>query len=368
MDTLALAADLVIGPPGARWLEIEAGRIVRIDKGAPPPGAERLSGLLAPGFLDVQVNGIGTVNFASAKPEDWRKARADLISHGVTGFCPTFTSSALSSYPDMLRSAEAARQEESAGAQILGVHLEGPFLGERPGAHLTEFIRPADPKWLASVLDEQPGLVSIVTLAPEADPDREMTRLLAGSGVLVSLGHSAATYDQAIAAANAGAKAVTHLFNAMSAFDHREPGLAGAALDDGRFTPTLIADLVHLHPAALRLAVYRKPNVALISDAVAADSSEARDRGVQVIEGAPRLPDGTLAGSVLTLDVAIRNLTAIGISLERAVEMATAIPAAMLGLNDRGRIEVGMRADFVLLDRQSLQVLAVWIEGERVYG
>lgn len=368
MGTLALGADLVLGPPGARWLEIDAGKIVRIDKGAPPPGAERLSGFLAPGVLDLQVNGIGTVNFASARPEDWRKARAELISHGVTGFCPTFVSSALPSYPAKLRSAESAKQDDSAGAAILGVHLEGPFLGGRPGAHPQELLQPADPKWMKSILDEHRGLLSIVTLAPEADPGFETTRMLATSGVVVSIGHSAATYDQAIAAADAGATAVTHLFNAMGPLDHREPGLAGAALNDDRLTPTLIADLVHVHPAALRLAVNSKRNVALVSDAVAADSSEARARGVQVIDGAPRLTDGTLAGSTLTLDVAISNLVSIGVTLQRAVEMATAIPAAMLGLTDRGRIEVGMRADLVLLDSETLQVLAVWLEGERVYG
>ncbi|MGH2812082.1 MAG: N-acetylglucosamine-6-phosphate deacetylase [Actinomycetota bacterium] len=368
MGTLALGAELILGPPGARWLEIEAGRIVRIHEGSPPSGAERLGGFLAPGFLDLQVNGLGTVNFASAKPEDWRKARLELICHGVTGFCPTFVSSALSSYPDMLRSTRAARQDESPGAEILGAHMEGPFLGGKPGAHPPEFLQLADPKWIAGVLEDHPGLVSIVTLAPEADPNLEATRLLAEAGVLVSLGHSAATYHQAVDAANAGARAVTHLFNAMRPLHHREPGLAGAALDDERLTPTLIADLVHVHPAALRLAIDRKPNVALVSDAVAAQSEEARDRGVRVIDGAPRLEDGTLAGSQLTLDVAVANLAGIGISIQRAVEMATAVPAAILGLRDRGRIEVGMRADFVLLDPDSMHVLEVWLEGEKVYG
>jgi N-acetylglucosamine-6-phosphate deacetylase len=268
----------------------------------------------------------------------------------------------------MLTSAEAAAKEDALGAQLLGVHLEGPFLGDSPGAHPPEFIQLADSSWIASLLEAHRSSVCIVTLAPEADPKLEVTRLLSEAGVLVSLGHSLATYDQSRKAAKEGARSVTHLFNAMGAMHHREPGLSGAALDDERLTPTLIADLVHVHPAALRLAIDRKPNVALISDAVAADSEQARDRGVRVIDGAPRLPDGTLAGSVLTLDVAVSNLVGIGIPLQRAVEMASEVPAAMLGLSDRGRIEAGMRADLVLLDPKSLKVLAVWMEGERVYG
>jgi N-acetylglucosamine-6-phosphate deacetylase len=368
MGARVLEADLVLGPPGARWVRIDDGRIDHVDKGSPPPGAEQLNGILTPGFLDLQVNGLGTVDFASAQPEDWRKARLELISHGVTGFCPTFISAPLSRYQGMLTSAEAAAKEDALGAQLLGVHLEGPFLGDSPGAHPPEFIQLADSSWIASLLEAHRSSVCIVTLAPEADPKLEVTRLLSEAGVLVSLGHSLATYDQSRKAAKAGARSVTHLFNAMGAMHHREPGLSGAALDDERLTPTLIADLVHVHPAALRLAIDRKPNVALISDAVAADSEQARDRGVRVIDGAPRLPDGTLAGSVLTLDVAVSNLVGIGIPLQRAVEMASEVPAAMLGLSDRGRIEAGMRADLVLLDPKSLKVLAVWMEGERVYG
>lgn len=368
MGTLALGAERLVGPHRARWIEVDEGKIVRIHDGSPPAGVQHLPGTLVPGFLDLQINGIGTVNLASAKAEDWRKARSELISHGVTGFSPTLVSSALSSYPEKLRSAEVARKDDSAGSVILGLHLEGPFLGGRPGAHPTEFLQPADPEWVRNILAGHPGLLSIVTLAPEADPDFEVTGMLAGSGVVVSLGHSAATYDQTIAAADAGATAVTHLFNAMGSFDHREPGVVGAAFDDDRLTPTLIADLVHVHPAALRLAVYRKRNVALVSDAVAADSPEARDRGVSLTDGAPRLPDGTLAGSVLTLDVAISNLVGVGVPLKRAVEMATAIPAEILGLTDRGRIAEGARADLVLLDSKTLQVLAVWLEGDRVYG
>lgn len=367
MSRTVLAASRIIGPAEGRWIAIEDGRIHEVGQGQLPSGAEELPGYLAPGFIDLQVNGIGDVDFADANPDGWLRAQSALLSHGVTGFFPTLISAPLDSYSEKLERAHSAKQARGT-ATVLGVHLEGPFLGGAPGAHPKEFLRAADPAWLADQLETYPALVSIVTLAPEADPDFKATRLLAQSSVVVAIGHSTATYDQARAAADAGATVVTHLFNAMAPFDHRDPGPVGAALDDDRLTPTLIADLVHVHPAGLRLAIQRKKNVAIISDAVASDSKQARGLGVRVVDGAPRLPDGTLAGSVLTLDIAIANLVRIGISLERAVEMASTIPAEMLGLADRGAIEVGRRADLVLLDSQSCRVLAVWLEGERVHG
>jgi N-acetylglucosamine-6-phosphate deacetylase len=202
----------------------------------------------------------------------------------------------------------------------------------------------------------------IVTLAPEADPDHAATRLLQERGVRVSLGHSTATYEDALAAADAGARLVTHVFNGMAPLHHRAPGLAGAALDDDRMTPTIIADLVHVHPVALRLAIGRKRNVALVTDRVTV-------RGVQVADdGAARLPDGTLVGSTLSMDHAVRNVVGLGVPIERALEMAATIPAQALGLNDRGRIVPGARADLVALDPDSLAVRAVWLAGELTAG
>jgi N-acetylglucosamine-6-phosphate deacetylase len=215
---------------------------------------------------------------------------------------------------------------------------------------------------LHALLVEFPQLVTIVTIAPEADPGLAATRLLANSGVTVALGHSTATYDEARAAAGAGARLVTHLFNGMGPLHHREPGLAGAALDDDRLTPTLICDLVHVHPAVLRLAIHRKRNVGLVTDRVATE-------GLRVDEdGAARLSDGTLAGSTLSMRQAVRNTVGLGIPVERAVEMAATIPADALGLTDRGRIAPGMRADLVALDLESLAVRAVWLGGKLVVG
>jgi N-acetylglucosamine-6-phosphate deacetylase len=153
----------------------------------------------------------------------------------------------------------------------------------------------------------------------------------------------------------------------MSGLHHREPGVVGAALDDDRLTPSIIADLVHVHPAGLRLAASRKRNVALISDAIGIETSWAAARGVRAIDGAPRLEDGTLAGSILTMDRAVANMVSLGVEIDRAIEMASTVPAELLGLDDRGTIAAGKRADLVALDPDTLEVRAVWLRGERVH-
>ncbi|MCZ7525935.1 MAG: amidohydrolase family protein [Acidimicrobiia bacterium] len=194
---------------------------------------------------------------------------------------------------------------------------------------------------------------------PEADPGLEATRLLASRGVVVGLGHSRCTYEEALAAADAGATVVTHAFDAMGPLHHRAPGLVGAALEDERLVPTLIGDLAHVHPAVIRLVAAAKARVALVSDAVATAGLVARD-------GAAFLPDGSLAGSATPLGVALGRVAAAGIPLARAVEMASTVPAGVLDLADRGHLAVGARADVVGLDPATLAVRAVWLRGERV--
>lgn len=369
--TTTIAATLCPpGPPAPGWLVVDDGVVADVGSGAGGARAGVLDlgdALLVPGFLDLQVNGVGEVDFARADEAGWERARADLLRSGTTGFCPALVSAPLDSYEPVLTQVDALRATDGDGAAILGVHLEGPFLGDAPGAHPVNLLRPADTAWLARLLDAHPGLVTIVTLAPEVDPELAATRLLSRRGVVVALGHSTASYDDAVAAADAGASVVTHLFNGMGPFHHREPGLVGAALSDPRLTPTVIADLVHVHPAALRLAVAAKRSLALVTDAVAVGAGAA-DTASSDRDGVPRLPDGTLVGSTLTLDRAVRNVVGLGVPLERAVEMATTVPADLLGLANRGRLAPGARADLVALDPTTLTVRAVWLEGEQVVG
>jgi N-acetylglucosamine-6-phosphate deacetylase len=342
---------------------ITDGVIQEVGAGRPPRRALDLGDhILAPGLIDLQINGVGDVDFSSASPADWRRARGELAAHGVTSFCPTIVSAPLTAYNGMLTSvAEAMRDAEavSPSSTIVGAHLEGPFLGGAPGAHPPELLQSADIGWLTRLLETHPGIVRIVTIAPEADPEFAAIRLLREAGVVVALGHSDASYDLAIAAADAGASLVTHLFNAMSPLHHREPGISGAALDDDRLTPTLIADLVHVHAAALRLAIARKPNVALVSDVVATrHESPPLD--------AVRLPDGRLAGATALLDRSVANVVSLGIPIERAISMASTVPAAVLGLTDRGTLVEGARADIIAFDPKTMTLSDVWITGDRV--
>jgi len=357
--TVLAAAVCPPGTPHAGWVAIADGIIQEVGDGRAPSGALDLGDLVvAPGYIDLQVNGIGEIDFATAPPEQWSQAAAQLARAGTTAWCATFISTELAAYDGLLTRANAATSLPLSST-ILGVHLEGPFLGGAPGAHRREVLTTADPAWTGALLDQHPNLVRMVTLAPEADPDLATTRALNDREVVVALGHSSASYDDAIAAADAGATVVTHLFNGMGSLHHRDPGLAGAALDDERLTPTVIADLVHVHPVALRLALARKKNVALVSDAVAIGALVEAD-------GAAWTTDGVLAGATTGLDGAVGNLVAIGVPIARALEMATAIPAAVLGLSDRGRLVPGAVADIVAVDPMTARVQQVWVGGDSV--
>jgi len=361
----AILTSTALCPPGQPtpgWIAFDNGVIVEMGRGRPPNGPRGSvqdlgDALMTPGFIDLQCNGVGRDNLATADDAGWRRTAANLARHGTTAFCGTLISAALDSYEGPLARAEALRHRQSAsGAALLGVHLEGPFLGGAPGAHEPALLREADVAWIRALLEHHPRLVRIVTLAPEADPGFVATRFLSDAGVVVGLGHSRATYDEACAAADAGARMVTHLFNAMGPLHHREPGLVGAALDDDRLTPSVIADGIHVHPAVLRLILSYPSNIVVVSDAVAR-------AGVVAHDGAALLGDGTLAGATSLLDHSVATLVRAGVAIERAVEVVTAAPARLLGLDDRGRLVVGARADIVASDPATLLPRAVWVGG-----
>jgi len=362
--SLTLACARVLNGEGGQssspaWITIAEGRVVATGAGAPPPDAVDLGDAwLAPGFVDAQVNGTGTVDFANAPVERIVHAVDALVARGTTGLLLTICSAPLDAYDVMLE--RAARVRAARPGAVLGVHLEGPFLGDAPGAHPVDVLQTADLAFLGHVHDRFGDLVRLVTLAPEADPGFAATRALVELGIVVSLGHSTVDYEGARAAADAGARMVTHLFNGMAPMHHRAPGLAGAAFDDARLVPSLIADSVHVHPALVKLALTASPDAVLVTDAVATEPP------VVERDGAAFLGDGTLAGSTLPMDAALRNVVAMGLPIARVIRHACANPARAIGSSDRGRIAPGCRADIVALDPDTFSVRAVWAAGTRV--
>lgn len=341
------------------WIVIGNGRIVATGTGPPPADATDLGdALLAPGFVDIQVNGYGAVDFASAPVDEIVATIDEIVSGGCTACLPTICSAPLDAYPamlDRLATVRGARPES-----VLGVHLEGPFLGGAPGAHPPHLLQNVDVAWLVALCDRFGDLVRLVTLAPEADPGFAGIAALRDRGVVVALGHSTVDLDGARAAAEAGAGIVTHLFNGMGPLHHRAPGLAGAALDDRRLVPSIIADGVHVHPMMLRLALHARPDAVLVTDAVGTAPP------LQLRDGAAYLPDGTLAGSTLAMARAVRNTAALGISPAAAVRCASGNAARVIGAPEYGRIAAGCRADLLALDPATLEVRAVWHGGRAV--
>ncbi|MET0308099.1 MAG: N-acetylglucosamine-6-phosphate deacetylase [Sphingomonas sp.] len=352
---------------------VEDGRIAAIvPAGEVPADAVRhdLAGrMLVPGFIDTQVNGGGGVLFNdSPTVEGIAAIGAAHRRFGTTGFLPTLISDDLS----VIRRAVAAVDEAIAAGVpgVLGIHIEGPFLNlDRRGIHLPEKIRTIDEESIAVLTSLRRGR-TLVTLAPEqTSPD--VIKRLVDAGVIVAAGHSNATYDQAIAAMEAGLTGITHLFNAMSPLTSRAPGLVGAALEQDKLVAGIIVDGHHVSPVTLKLALRCKPteSLMLVTDAMPSVGSAETEftlqgRRILVQGGTCTDADGTLAGSNLDMVSAVRNTVAmLNAPLEAAVAMASHSPAAFLRLDTvRGRIDLGQSADLVALD-DDLHVTDSWIAG-----
>lgn len=351
------------GTCGPVELEVSGGRIAAL---RPLADGAQPAWTLVPGFVDLQVNGIDDLDVAAARGDEWERFDRALIEQGVTAWCPTLVSAPLAAYAAPLTRIAAAAERPGARPAILGAHLEGPFLGARHGAHPDEAVVAPDLDWVAA-LDP---VVRLMTVGPEAAGALELIAALRQQGVVVAVGHTDASPEVLGAAVHAGATLFTHLFNASGTVGARSPGPVGAALADDRLAVSLIADLVHVDPRTLAVALRAKPadRVVLVTDAVAWRSRWAVDRGIEVVDGTPRLPDGTIAGSALTMDRAVRNLVeAADADLPTAVRAASTNPARVIGATDRGRLAVGARADVVALD-EHLEVTRVWIAGEPVLG
>ena len=314
---------------------------------------------LVPGLIDMQCNGLAGHDVLDGDPEVLRALAAALPRHGCTAMLPTLITASPETLLRGVRAIAEVARDEAAAATVLGTHLEGPWLSPaHRGAHPLEWVRPYDAGELAALLAGAGGTLRMVTLAPELPGHLEAVARLAGEGILVSLGHSGAGYEQAVAAARAGARMATHLFNAMGPLHHRAPGLAGAALTVPTLLPSLIPDGYHVHPAMVRLAARARGPYGLvaITDSVPAAGLPPGQygwRGETVTwDGETvRLPGGTLAGSGLTPIEALRRLIALtGLSLSEALPALTSTPARLLGQeHERGAIVSGARADLLLL-------------------
>lgn len=375
MEALGLRGGRLVLPdavvPGD--LLVQDGRIAAVGEGVArrAPRALDVSPLyVAPGFLDLQANGALGQTFLTAPAEGIRAILDFFARHGTTGLLATLTPA-----PWAELRAALARLRGIAHPLLLGVHLEGPFLAEgQRGAHPQAHLRPPCEAAARDLLGEFGSLIRLWTLAPELPGALEVLRALREKGVVGAAGHSEASYVEACRAFAAGVALVTHLFNGMRPFHHREPGLVGAALEREVFV-SLICDGIHVHPAVLRLVAKWKgfDCLILVTDAVAPTGLPDGDyelfgRRVRVEGGAPRLPDGTLAGSTLTLDRAVRNFWEFtGCSLPEAVRCATLNPARLLGIDDRkGSLAPGKDADLVIFD-EDLTVHYTIVGGRIVY-
>lgn len=328
--------------------------------------------ILAPGFVDLQINGAFGHDFTRDPAAIWHVA-SQLPRYGVTTFLPTI----ITSPPAAIAAAQQALQQPPAafqGAHPLGLHLEGPFLNpQKKGAHDAAHLCAPRPALIAG-WSPQSG-VRLVTLAPELPGALDLVSRLVHDGIVISAGHSMATLEEGQAALNAGVRYGTHLFNAMPPLHHRQPGLAAALLADERATVGLIADGVHVHPALVALfwRLLGPARLTLVTDAIAAlgvgpGTFTLGNQAVTVRDGRATLPDGTLAGSALSLDAAVRNLRQItGCSLSDAVHTVTSTPAKLLNLSQKGAIVPGADADLVLLT-PDLHVAATFVAGKMVYN
>jgi N-acetylglucosamine-6-phosphate deacetylase len=385
-------------------LVIEGGRIAEIRADAPPGGGATFAlhgHYIVAGFIDVHVHGVDGVDALDARPDHDAVAAiaARLPRYGVTAFCPTTVACAPSALRRVLDQVRRARETPASGsARVLPAHLESNFInpayaGAQPSACLRSpraALGPGREGRLAAP-DDRPDFeaaailaeieraapeVGIVTLAPELDGGLELTRWLGARGHRVSLGHSGATYEEALAGIAAGACHATHLFNRMPPLGHRAPGLAGAVLQSEEVAAEIICDGVHVHPALVRTAIAAKrpSRVLAITDATAAaglaPGSRALLGGQPIISGVETalLADGTIAGSVLTMDRAFKTLVGrVGLSLVDAATICATTPARELGLVGHGVLAAEAVADLVVLDA-SLAVVQTYLAGQLVYA
>lgn len=323
--------------------------------------------IIVPGFIDLHVHGGGGCDVMDPSTSSISTIAHTHARFGTTSFLATTMTSSKSDLEKSFNAMKPAflkRQKNE--ARLLGVHLEGPYISpEKLGAQ-PNHARAATLEEINILENIIP--IKILTLAPEAFKHLELIKELKKK-MVVQIGHTNGTYEEGVEALSQGARSFTHLFNAMSGFHHREPGMVGAALAHAHFAE-LIPDLLHVHPGAIKAALRAIPNLYFVTDATSATGMADGEfkLGTQVVHkclGGVRLADGTLAGSCLTMDQALRNLVSLDLSLEEASQRLSEIPAELIGLTDRGMIKEGYFSDFVIL-KSDLTILDVFVEGEKI--
>lgn len=345
------------------------GRIVSIE-GTPITEAQARSErtpLLLPGFIDNHVHGGGGADTMEAGDAITHIARMH-VRHGTTSLLATTMTAPLAEIAQAMAALGAACRTRPAGsARVMGVHLEGPYISPDKLGAQPDFARPASIDEVLELHALAP--IRLITLAPELPGNLELIEPLRAAGFVVQIGHTTGSYEDGVAALERGAAGFTHLFNAMSGMHHRAPGMVGAALAHARYAE-VIPDLLHVHPGAIRAALRAVPCLFCVTDSTAAAGMPDGDYklGRHLVTkclGGVRLPDGTLAGSTLTMDQALRNLVSLGLSLDEASRRTSTHAADYLGAADRGRLAKDMHADVVVLDRD-LQLQRVIVEGEEI--
>ncbi|AWX57734.1 N-acetylglucosamine-6-phosphate deacetylase [Brevibacillus brevis] len=333
-------------------------------------------GWICPGFVDMHMHGIDGYDTMDGTPESLQAISTALARHGVTSFLATTMTAPYDQLEKVLVNIAQNSREGLPGAQAIGIHLEGPWINPRyKGAQKEENIAIPKLDAVQKLYGLSEGLIKVVTIAPEQPEALEAIAWLKERDVIVSAGHTGATFAQATEAVDAGVRHFTHCFNAMTGLHHREPGVVGAAMYHEQLSTELIADGIHVHPAVMKI-LYRvktAERLALVSDSMraAAMGEGTYDLGgqeVHVQDNQAKLADGTLAGSILTLNRAVGNMVTLsGVSLPDAVEMASLTPASILGIGERkGRLAVGYDADITVLNSQ-FDVTMTFVAGKEVY-
>lgn len=329
---------------------------------------------ICPGFIDMHIHGYAGADVMDCSPEGLETMSWELAQKGTTSFLATTMSAPSAELIRVIKNISATKRKGTRGAQIVGGHLEGPFLNlGKKGAHKAEYLRLPNIPELRDYIDAGGGCVRMITIAPELTGALEVIKLAREKGLVVSLGHSDASIAQVEEANRSGLQHVTHAFNAMAGLHHRDPGTIGAILSMKQFSVDVITDGHHVHPYVIKILVHSKglDQVSAISDCMRAGGQsdgkyELGGQKIVVKNGRACLEDGTLAGSTITLADGVKLMVEkVGLSLEEAVRMVSVNPARTLGLSDRGILEQGKRADIVVLDHH-LQVLMTIVEGRVV--